>query len=750
MNIWDNSSNKDDDNSLNVEDDFDDDYLGNYLDDDNDNNDGHIINSNESNKQLNKKTYLVDDNEDEKVKVLKTKDQKIKDQLKDIAKKLVNNFNNISNNNKSNIYQDMLENFEKLLKLQPQINKIYENQEIPKLYSKSLYLLQKKGNLISNNLSDEAKKPSNKIFLAKLRKSLEDMPEEITNIIEDYEVDKDSNDELDYLIEQQDIESDNDDNNNKLTNVDLELEELLQKSRESTDPAIRRIKWVKKEYRDKYLNRKKNNVVDKTLNNNVTQSTVVNNVVTTSKKEKIEKIEKQQEIIEEVLNDDDIEKEYSNKLSTYINQKNRPANLIDRIEYLLSLAKNNKLKVKLIILCLSFYFDSSQGVLQEISLSEWRNSYNLLIELNKLTNDIYLEKKDNLVSAKKEESVLDKEFEEIKTNKYIDTIDNDKTKQNNILNSFQGSILILLDKLSGELYKSLQFTNNTNPDYIERIKDEIKFVELCFLYKKNGVLSNNKNNFNKSQINLLILQYIYYKNNSMLIRLIMRNDKSFNHNKIDNNLLINKLKELLSNEYYIKLTNIYKKDKHYNVFNNFSSLIINDLIEEINNTLDNKSKIKAILYKIYNLSINLNYRDADILFKKTNYAEIIQSLKDDYYIKVLYNRTIIQIGYSAFINHDYFTSKYYLTPICSQGISRLRDNLCQANENLVMLDKEDKRKLMPYVMTINIDSIESIFYLTCIITELDSILLERLGQKYFESFFKKQLESFERQVRFFI
>lgn len=616
--------------------------------DDENNNQTTVVTSNAGQARMQQNNS---DSEDDKPKILKRKDEKLLDTIKEYSKKLKNSL-------ESKTYQDILDSYEKLIKLFPQVEKVFVGKEVPKIYSKSLYLIQKSVNL-SN---DEVKKLANKNQYSKLKKMLEDMKDDVRNVIEDYVVDKESDDELNIEEDQQQLS-------------DISDEEPARpepavdpnKYKDSDDPAVRRLKWVKKAVvaeRPRTPPTGNNAGPNQNLNQNV------------AKAEKIDKILKNlaKQDDTQLLTDKEIEKEYNEKL-TLIGQVNKPADIIERTEYLASSAKDKYLKLKLTILLLTLYFDTTHGMINEVNITLWRRAYTLLNELNLQSIEIY-------------EELLEK----------LNNGQEDALTSNLTLNLFLSTILSFLERLEIELYKALQYSDLSTSEMIERIKDESKFVQLCFNYRKNPAISS-KNLQILSHINLLIILHIYYK----------KSERAFNN-------------ELQQNPE-----------------------IFDSLLDEIYVNLDNKSKIKALLCSVYFKSVNNQYEQAHLSFSKTNLSEIVSSFKDDI-LKAYYNRAVAQIGLSAFRSGDFKVSHTFLSTLCSSGTSRLRDNLLQTNEQLSNLDKEEKRKLIPYIMTINIDEIETVFFLTSLVIELDQIVLQRLGIKSFDSFFKRQIDSFERLV----
>ena len=176
------------------------------------------------------------------------------------------------------------------------------------------------------------------------------------------------------------------------------------------------------------------------------------------------------------------------------------------------------------------------------------------------------------------------------------------------------------------------------------------------------------------------------------------------------------------------------------------------LCNKIYKYCDEKSKIKALLANVYFLSIYNKYYIAKDLFKRSQVFEIIHVLKD-YQLKMLFNRTLAQLGLAAFRTGEYTDSFKYLHPICSTGTSKLKEYLSQSynkeNEKSILFDKEDKKRMTPYIMTINIDEVECTYYIVSIIIDLPNILLFKMGKKYktFNLIFKKLLDNYTKQVK---
>ena len=281
------------------------------------------------------------------------------------------------------------------------------------------------------------------------------------------------------------------------------------------------------------------------------------------------------------------------------------------------------------------------------------------------------------------------------------------------------NLVSILEKLEIELYKSLQYTDQNSSEYILRIKDEINFIVLCskvIEFYKNF----NENNY-YSRIYLLILLHIYYKTEDQ----------------------IKKMGEKLRNE------NV--NDKYLLLLAENPEGFLNELSGLLYSQIEDKSKVKSLLAIIYSLCILNKYFKANILFKKCNSYDMIGVLKDEN-LKILYNRTMSQLALCAFRNGIYSDTLLYLTPLCHLGTSKLKEYLSQSYnkemEKSIFFDKDDKKRIIPFIMTINIDEVECTFYLASMINDLPNILLHKLGKTYgnVNFVFKKSMDNFEKQV----
>ena len=348
-----------------------------------------------------------------------------------------------------------------------------------------------------------------------------------------------------------------------------------------------------------------------------------------------------------------------------------------------------------------FCFDSYSNPLSAFPYSLWEKVYENIETLIELHDNL---KKEN----EKQSEANEKQNKEIENMSLI----------------LQNNLSTMMEKLEIELYKSLQFNINNANDFITSMKNELKFLKLC---KKAETFYSNLKNLNiKAKIYLLVIMHTYYKSEGSIKTLIKKNNIKFDDDD------------------YIKKI-ILDDDKNY-----FKSLCNNAY-----HILDEENKIKVMLYQIYFLCIRNDYESATKLFNSSNLFELVSVYKSES-LKILFNRTLAQLSLCAFKNLDLEEVLRYLTPLCSKGPTKLKEYLSQSynkdSEKNALFDREDKKRAIPYIMKINTDDLDTIFYLSSMIYDAPKILLEKIfgsdtniDYNYNSHVFERIFYNFQRQ-----
>ena len=218
------------------------------------------------------------------------------------------------------------------------------------------------------------------------------------------------------------------------------------------------------------------------------------------------------------------------------------------------------------------------------------------------------------------------------------------------------------------------------------------------------------------------------KNDIEQMNLSLQNDLSVRMEKLENELYKSLQYNTNSNTEYsncvlneIKFLTLCKKvedDYIQKIILNNDKDFFQNLCNQVYQTLDEESKVKVMLYQIYFLCVKNEYELATKLFNSSNIYELISLFKTET-LKVLFNRTLAQLGLCAFKNLDLEQVLKYLTPLCNKGPTKLKEYLSQ-------FDRGDKMRTIPTIMRINANDLDTIFYLSSMIYDVPQILFEKI------------------------
>lgn len=160
---------------------------------------------------------------------------------------------------------------------------------------------------------------------------------------------------------------------------------------------------------------------------------------------------------------------------------------------------------------------------------------------------------------------------------------------------------------------------------------------------------------------------------------------------------------------------------------------------------EDKNKIKAILYQTYHHCIHNRYLLARDYLLMSHITDHVTNYEIEN--QVLYNKVIVQMGLAAFrlgyINEAHqclqeIVSSTKIKELLSQGIS---------SKNAAV-EKEEKRRLLPYHLHINIEYIESVYLICAMLLEVPNIAqdVNDPNKKIISKYFRKLFENYDRSV----
>ncbi|KAJ1918413.1 Translation initiation factor 3 subunit c [Mycoemilia scoparia] len=371
------------------------------------------------------------------------------------------------------------------------------------------------------------------------------------------------------------------------------------------------------------------------------------------------------------------------------------------LERLYGVAINPVQKVKVLLILISIYFDfiPPNGYMD---ISAWKKSANHLNELF---------------------AILE-ENAQITVSETAEISDESDLRYDGSPIGLRGSIISFVDRLSDEFTRSLQTIDPHTTEYVDRMRDEILIYTITVraqIYFENADL---KDGLGRAVIRRI--EYLYYKPDSVNATVMKECMEALPKNiesKITPNSLVNDPKETL----HRLCAYTYKNSQAI-------------------------QRTRAMLMQIYNHALHDRYYIARDFFLMSHLQESVQ--RAEYADQILYNRALVQLGFSAFrlgmisasFTHlqEIMTTNRY-RELLAQGIPAQRGQQLSAEQEHV-----GKLRQVPFHMFINLELLECVYLVSSMLLEIPAMAAAgsnaEARKKSLSKTFRRLLDFNERQV----
>jgi len=590
---------------------------------------------------------------------------------------LRNSIDKIKDKMKIEDFVAMGDEFDELNKQLEKSKKVIEKEGVPQFYIRICYVLE---NFLTN-LSAEKKnslKPANKkaynTLKHKVKKNNKNYEEKIKQFGEHpvySDEESDSEEEAHKKADKKKAQKDDSDEDWKSgsgeddSDEESEEEEGLSKYLQSSDPMVRRNYWLKREADsddEKQREKKERN------------------------EKKAEKIKRQKEKVEKIFAEDDEKPEKVTKKAYTLDELDkRIVEIVEKRAGRKVSVKEKKVTIEEDLDALQEFFDKVRG--DEIKrleilliLMPTRMDFSRQFSQYCMPRNYWLENFENLQEFFKIIKNKKNDLSQVRTFQKEGDL---YYKDNSVVESFATHF----DGLDSELYKAFKALESSTLEYVERMKDYSSLIKLAD--EAYTLFKSLDDNFHSTKFAYKKLECIYYMPDSLLEKL-----------------------RLSATE-----RNIKGKNEFYQETN--TEKTIHELATKVYTSNDNKLIIKTLLYQIYNHAINGRYYLAKEYFLMSHIPEISASL--DAGTQILYNRTLVQLGLCAFSLGLIQETVHALSDIISS--TKIRELLGQGLSRFAN-EKEERRRLLPNHMHINIELVESIYLIASVLVEMPALLVD--------------------------
>lgn len=291
--------------------------------------------------------------------------------------------------------------------------------------------------------------------------------------------------------------------------------------------------------------------------------------------------------------------------------------------------------------------------------------------------------------------------------------------------SVVGSLPLHLTRLEEEYTKSLQRTSQHSSEYIVRLRDESKLVELLTRFQRyfeaEGMVTD------AAALSMLHMEHIYYRHDSIAKQV----DKAAIFYEIFG-------EAVMLHPACITADEAGKEKGDFEAFHpgafqgkpnledtddvNFTE-VMSRLSSFVYKHGTDQAKTRAVICQIYHLALHDHFLDARDLLLMSHLQETIYNV-GDVSTMVMFNRMMVTLGMCAFRLGRISDAHQCLSEICS---NRVRELLAQGvntgrfSDKTAEQEKAEKRRQIPYHQHINMDLLEACHLISAMLLEVPNM-----------------------------
>lgn len=314
-------------------------------------------------------------------------------------------------------------------------------------------------------------------------------------------------------------------------------------------------------------------------------------------------------------------------------------------------------------------------------------------------------------------------------------------------------LVSFIERLDGESLKALQLTDVHSSEYKDRLVQSLHLLAL--LWRCYKICEERCYYDLVSTLSVHLINQLHFKNDSLAVKVweFVRQilEKTVNSSLSPEELSANS--EASGSKGAGKIPDIPVPRKFK------PSELITELVGNVYKYGDSKDKLRVLIQHVYNMALHDNYIEAANLFQSIGVYDM--ALGSDVSIQILYNRSLVQLGLSAFRLGQISEAQQLLSEICMPN--RNRELLAQGMSNMKSQERTpeqeraEKRRLLPYHMHLSLEVIDCIYLICSMLLEVPYLAYHKSLALQNESTnshmklrpiskqFRRLLEQYERQ-----
>jgi translation initiation factor 3 subunit C len=431
---------------------------------------------------------------------------------------------------------------------------------------------------------------------------------------------------------------------------------------------------------------------------------------------------------------DDLIEQKLNELKSDIGYRGtNPIEQINELKTLLNHVKTDSKVLQVLVIMISSQFSMSNNT-EYMPTDNWKGC---------ISN---AERAMHIIETNKSLSVL--EADEVTE----DANNKEQEPKNDKIVKISGSFAIIFERLDDEFTKSLQHIDPHTQDYVNRLRDEVILLDLG---ERIYSFYKGSNSAKASSIALRFMEHLHHRRQEDHVKLL-KNQREQATNQLaeisKSWVAVAENKEQTKGSTATESTPLPSKTVEIaqpNVIKEDLSSFMEELVTLVYKYSDLRSKTKAVLLHMYNLSLQGKFYQARDMLLMSRLQDTISGY--DVNTQVLFNRAITQLGLCAFRNGLISEAHDALVDICSsQRVTLLaQSNVRFADKTKkVEVDRLEKQRRIPFHRHINIDMLEGVHLISAMLLEVPNMAqntYNNVKKKVISKAFRRLLDFYDRQ-----
>jgi translation initiation factor 3 subunit C len=398
------------------------------------------------------------------------------------------------------------------------------------------------------------------------------------------------------------------------------------------------------------------------------------------------------------------------KISEVLVSRGRKADrktFVYQLQNILAHTSYPHLQVQLLVYLVAGYLDAAIPTASHVKLRQWKYAQGYFIKLLVLL-------------AENTHIILTEAEDEYKESQPV-------TKDDNIIRiTIEGNLMSFTERLDDEFTRALQFIDPHTREFLQWLSLELSIVDTC-----ERVLSYYRQrelNKHAARLSSRLMDHLYYRRQAEHVKMLARqrmlnDDKS----KVKGKKKSEEQDEqtvLQNNDNAIESQKEGKVPKGKASYTSwwFITSNLTETVQKLSSVIvkygDEKARARSLLCRVFHLALHDNYFQARDMVLMSHIHDVVGAASPQF--QIIFNRVLAQLGLAAFRLGRWHDVHVALNDLCASQKHKelLAQGLPMRYDRKVENEAQERQKLVPYHMHINLEVLEACHLVAAMLLEV--------------------------------